>query len=52
MGWSTHSSIIVTTLGVIAASALLTYLIERPAQRAIRAWWRRRETASQPAAAV
>jgi peptidoglycan/LPS O-acetylase OafA/YrhL len=50
-GWSANASILLVTPLVIGAAALLTYTIERPAQRAIRSWWSRRRNAGQPSIA-
>jgi peptidoglycan/LPS O-acetylase OafA/YrhL len=51
-GWSTNFSIVAVTLLIIGAAALLTYTIERPAQRAIRSWWSRRRHAGESAIAA
>lgn len=43
-GWSANASILLITLLALAGASVLTYLIERPARRAIRRWYRQRET--------
>ncbi|MGZ8979623.1 MAG: acyltransferase family protein [Burkholderiaceae bacterium] len=43
-GWSANASILLVTLLAIGVAAAITYLIERPAQRAIRRWYRQRGT--------
>lgn len=45
-GWSANASILLVTALALGTATLLTYLIERPAQRAIRRWHRQRAGAA------
>ncbi len=41
-GWSFDASVLIATMGAIAVAAVLTYVVERPAARALRGWYGRR----------
>lgn len=49
-GWSTNASVFTMVALAIGTATLLTILVERPAQRAIRNWYRARQAAPAVAA--
>jgi peptidoglycan/LPS O-acetylase OafA/YrhL len=51
-GWPVNASIAVVLVAMICMAALLTFTVERPAQRAIRSWWKRHRNEARPAVAA
>ncbi|TXH77472.1 MAG: acyltransferase [Lysobacteraceae bacterium] len=48
MGLHSWGAVLVALAVALGLATLLTWTVERPAMRAIRAWWKRREAAASP----